>query len=88
MSNSAWTWLGKENNRSALILIGSALAAVASAAWAIYTYERPADSRPLQTDSPAEPVPAQPVQRAIAENGGIAINADGNASVSVHQTKP
>ena len=44
---------------------------------------------PIQTEATTRPpVPPSRAQTATADNGGIAINADGNANVSVHQTKP
>jgi hypothetical protein len=87
MPNAAWTWLSKENNRSTLILLGGAVAALAGAFWAVYTYQPPAKPPTVQAEATTGSVP-QPSQTAIADNGGIAINADGGANVSVHQTKP
>ena len=87
MLKALWTWISKENTRSTLTWLGGAVVAIVGALWKLYTHE-PAAEEPAVVDRGARTdAPAQPTQTATADNGGIAINAEGNAHVSVDQSK-
>lgn len=97
MLKRLWTWISRERNRQTLAWLGGAVVVIAGALWKIYTYDPPA-KRPAVVDAAPKPSevsatqesvnaaePAPTDQSAKADHGGIAINADGNARVSVQQ---
>ena len=83
-----------------VVASGEAASAADSAAIQTAAHEMPAahetvasdpaenDSAPSEANATPEPTETPRSQSAIARDGGIAINADGEASVSVQQSRP
>lgn len=93
MAKRIWKFLLDENNRKALSLIGCAIAATAAAIWAVWLYFAPplpsgaksgVSSTTAYSAAPTSPPPQS--SHAEARDGGIAINAQDEANVSVNQT--
>ena len=95
MLKTFWTWLSKTKNQKTLAWIGAGIVAAALAYKQVFPKQAPpiAVQPPVAHPAPAPaplPVPSQPVQasvsvqqKATSGDGGVSVNASGNASVVI-----
>lgn len=89
MLKRIWIWLCRERTRQTLAFLGGGLVVVVSGLWTYFhgsTNEK--HPVPMVALQPVAQEPSTTVrQDARAEPGGIAINASGQASVTVSESK-
>ncbi len=96
-----WGFLSNKKNQQTLRWVGGAITAIATSGWALWQHMNPPVAKPEISPLPAVVAPAPsssvkppqtivatplpPAQKATAGNGGIAVNASGNARVDIKQ---
>jgi type II secretory pathway component PulM len=88
MLKHIWAWISRERTRQTLAFLGGGLVVLVSALWT-YIHEPAGEQHSVRAVAPESAMRAQTPgleQEARAESHGIAINAGGQASVTVHES--
>ncbi len=86
--SGTWNWLLDENNRGAIALVGTALAAVVTAGWVVFKFVRPRGDTPENTEAPdrtTDFIEGGTVQRVQEMHGG---SLTFNSSPTAEQMQP
>ena len=89
MLKRIWIWLCRERTRQTLAFLGGGLVVLVSGLWT-YFHESAGEKHTVPIVAPQSAAQAQSTtagQDARAESGGIAINAAGQARVTVRESK-